>query len=114
MRPIKAIRKYCLWCSNHMIQEISLCPNKSCSLWVYRFGKKKSEYEYKLTSCKAIKKRCKDCMPHKNVINCKFNDCELYPFRLGKNPNRKGLGGHENIALIAKKHRLKGRFSNEN
>jgi len=36
--PAKAIRKYCLWCSNNQPKEIRLCPSKDCSLYRYRLG----------------------------------------------------------------------------
>ncbi|MFC2119811.1 hypothetical protein ACFLQ4_01940 [Bacteroidota bacterium] len=48
MRPLKAIRQYCLDCSNGSPKEVKLCQ---------------------------------------------IEDCPLYKFRFGKNPNRKGIGG---------------------
>lgn len=46
-----------------------------------------------LSPVKAIKKHCLDCSggSKKEVRECIIQDCPLYPFRLGKNPNRKGL-----------------------
>jgi hypothetical protein len=38
--PIKAIRKYCLWCCLDSSKEVSLCPARECPLWAFRFGKK--------------------------------------------------------------------------
>ena len=42
------------------------------------------------SSLTAIKRKCLDCsgMSKSEVRNCAFNDCALYPFRQGKNPNR--------------------------
>jgi hypothetical protein len=46
-------------------------------------------------SVKTIRARCKDCGEGTALAikNCEFPDCELYPYRFGKNPNRKGMGG---------------------
>lgn len=52
------------------------------------------------TPIKAIRKKCLECSGNQpsEVRNCLINNCPLYPFRLGKNPNRVGIGN------------LKGRF----
>ena len=49
----------------------------------------------KLSPLKAIKKKCLDCMcgSAKEVKLCPSEECELYPFRFGHNPNRSGIGG---------------------
>jgi len=39
MTPLKAIRKYCLWCSTNQPKEIKFCPILECALYGYRFGK---------------------------------------------------------------------------
>ena len=48
-----------------------------------------------LSPVKAIKKFCLDCVGGsvKERRLCNTTDCPLYPFRLGKNPNRSGIGG---------------------
>ena len=40
---------------------------------------------------KAIRAKCLDCCCGSayEVKNCVIHDCELYPFRMGHNPNRK-------------------------
>ena len=45
-----------------------------------------------LTPIKAIRSKCLECSAGqpKEVRECVIHDCALYPFRLGKNPNRKG------------------------
>lgn len=42
---------------------------------------------------KSIRAKCMECSNHQKgeVLNCKITDCSLYPFRLGKNPNRKRI-----------------------
>jgi hypothetical protein len=41
---------------------------------------------------KAIRKKCLDCSgeSHNEVSLCPVTGCPLYPYRFGKNPNRKG------------------------
>ena len=58
-----------------------------------------------LTSIKAIRKHCLKCQGgHPSLVrNCDTIDCDLFPFRLGNNPNRKGIGGfkthRKNVSL---------------
>lgn len=49
-----------------------------------------------LTPLKAIRAKCLDCMCDQlaEVRQCPCEDCPLYPFRMGHNPNRKGVGGN--------------------
>lgn len=50
-----------------------------------------------LTSVKAIRRNCLKCQGgHPSLVrNCDSTDCDLFPFRLGRNPNRKGIGGFQ-------------------
>lgn len=103
MTARNAIRKYCKeFCCNNQQLEVKLCHDKTCPIWGYRERIKQKNYEYKLTTCKAIKARCKDCMPEDRILNCQDTKCYLHPFRQGRNPNRAGLG-HKNIANIGRK-----------
>ena len=45
-----------------------------------------------MTAIQAIRAYCIGCMcdDKSEVKNCPVTDCELYPFRLGRNPNYKG------------------------
>jgi hypothetical protein len=96
MTPRRAIRRYCVdFCMNGQPYEVRLCPDKDCSLYEYRMNKKVENQ--KRSSCKAIKARCKDCHTEGVVKNCEFTDCELYPYREGNNPSRKGLGNIGNL-----------------
>jgi len=47
-----------------------------------------------MSPLKAIRKKCLDCSSDQpsEVKYCAFKECPLYPFRMGKNPNRKGIG----------------------
>lgn len=92
LSPLKAVRKYCLWCCGEQPEEVKLCPSVDCPLYKLRFGRKQKDFKYSVL--KAIKDRCYDCSAFdwKEVRECKFEDCWLYRFRRGKNPNRKGIG----------------------
>ena len=48
-----------------------------------------------LSPLKAIRAKCLDCMADQpaEVRLCPCEDCPLYPYRMGHNPNRKGIGG---------------------
>lgn len=51
--------------------------------------------EVDLTPVKAIRLKCLDCSGFQaaEVRQCPVTDCPLYPYRMGKNPSRKGIGG---------------------
>ena len=44
-----------------------------------------------MTALKAIRAKCLDCMCNQvaEVTRCPCQDCPLYPFRMGHNPNKK-------------------------
>lgn len=48
-----------------------------------------------MTPMKAIRAKCLDCCcgQCKEVKLCPCEDCPLHPYRFGKNPARKGIGG---------------------
>lgn len=47
-----------------------------------------------LSPVKSIRKHCLRCAERpRDVRLCGITDCYLYPFRMGKNPNRAGIGG---------------------
>lgn len=58
------------------------------------------------TPVKSIRSYCLgcSCKSAKEVKLCPIDECELYPYRLGKNPKRQGMG---NSAAFAKKARAK-------
>jgi len=90
LTPLKAIRKYCLWCVLKNSLEVRLCQDNTCPLYPLRFGKRKQSYSV----LKAIRQRCKDCsegtLPA--IKNCEFPDCSLFIYRSGHNPSRRGIG----------------------
>lgn len=48
-----------------------------------------------MTPMQAIRQHCLDCCcdQPKEVRLCTCFQCALYPFRMGKNPHRSGVGG---------------------
>jgi hypothetical protein len=54
----------------------------------------------RLTPIKAIRAKCLDCSGFQpsEVRRCDIMECSLFPYRLGKNPNRAGIG--KKIGLI--------------
>ena len=48
----------------------------------------------RLTPVKAIRTKCLECSggSYKEVRDCVIPDCALYPYRLGTNPARQGVG----------------------
>lgn len=46
------------------------------------------------TPLKAIRAKCLDCVCDQpmEVRLCPCTDCPLYPYRMGHNPSRKGIG----------------------
>ncbi len=98
------IRRYCLQCSGGQARQAALCPNGAImpprSLYPYRYGTKPSakslegwEGNEPLRPLRAIRERCLDCAPEDAWHgHCDVKDCPLYLLRLGKNPNRAGMG----------------------
>ncbi len=55
----------------------------------------------KLSPIQAIRLKCIECKADEvaEVRNCDFYDCVCWPYRLGKNPARKGVGGNPNLKM---------------
>ena len=112
--PLKAARQYCVKCSSNDVREPKHCPSVNCPLYLYRFGRNPTAEEIAsvadavvfpledpatqwelqakgTTALKSIRRHCIDCSDGSklDVKMCSFTDCQLYPFRFGKNPNRK-------------------------
>jgi hypothetical protein len=54
------------------------------------------------TPLKAIRRKCIECSGNsvKNVTSCDITDCDLHPYRFGRNPKREGVGSVKNIVVI--------------
>ncbi len=103
MTPLKAIRAFCRDnCCLGQPVEVRLCPSSEdsgeaaalwCRLHPYRLGKRLPPGEH--FPLNAIRWRCLDCSGYSQggVKHCWNTGCELYPYRMGKNPSRTGKGG---------------------
>lgn len=60
------------------------------------------------TPLKAIREKCLDCCcgSSQEVKLCVISDCALYPFRFGKNPNKKREVTEEEKAVLAERLKI--------
>lgn len=56
-----------------------------------------------MTPLKSIRAKCLDCMCDQpmEVRLCPSENCPLWPYRMGHNPNRKGIGGFKDSEEVA-------------
>lgn len=107
--PLKAIRRKCLDCMNDSSPEVSLCTSGDvCTLYPYRFGRG-PEVRPELSPLKAIREKCAECSAGDKAERrrCEFTECSLWPYRMGHNPKRAGMGNkaanvQKNISLAQK------------
>lgn len=109
MTPKQSIRAMCRQCVCDEYREIDSCSAKNvlgpkgCALWPHRHGEGFDAFrgDSRISALKAIKKECLNCMGYtgknlpsttRRVRECESADCPLHPYRLGKNPNRAGIG----------------------
>jgi hypothetical protein len=64
-----------------------------CSSYPLRMGKGVAG----LGPLQVIKDHCEACSGDENPKDCTVKGCALWPFRLGMNPNRKGIGNKHPI-----------------
>lgn len=59
----------------------------------------------RLTPLRAIRAKCMDCSNNQifEVRDCVITKCPLWDYRMGHNPNRKGIGGKGDPELGKKK-----------
>ncbi len=89
--PLKAIHKHCLWCCCDQPAEVKHCGAVNCNSYPLRLGKSVAG----IRPLTVIKNHCAECNGESgHARDCKLESCALYPFRNGKNPHRKGLGGN--------------------
>ena len=104
LSPAKAIRAKCLQCVGECPSEVRNCSaqEKDCHLWPYRMGEgyDGSRPFTRLSRIKAIRAECIHCMggcygtgrkrtASDLVRGCEADDCPLWSYREGKNPNRR-------------------------
>jgi len=109
--PRKAIPKMCRECTGG---KIALCYSPNCKLYPYRYAANDGTPE--LSPLKAVKSHCLECTgyEYQETKNCTDLKCPLYPYRLGKNPQLKGIGrvgGNPNIRNIRTLSKITNRNS---
>lgn len=89
---------------------MQLYNGKPCPFHPYRNGKR--------PPIKVIRSFCLECMggSSKFVSECSTKDCFLYPYRMGTNPSRTGIGkrsksGAKASSILAQKGGLSWGFS---
>lgn len=82
-----------------------MCGAVGCTSYPLRMGKRVQG----LRPLQVIKEHCIACGGHEeHPRDCKVTECELFPFRLGKNPNRAGIGNPSpNQANLGQESRTK-------
>jgi len=90
MTPKEAIKEECKWCMN--VKYYQICHSNACKL-----------NNTKLSAIQRIKAHCSQCSEQPKSctgkVHISFNrTCPLHPFRLGNNPNRKGIGNRQGNA----------------
>ncbi len=88
--PLKAIRLHCLSCCIEQPKEVRMCGAGSCPSQPLRMGNRVKG----IRPLTVIKEHCKRCSGDEKPRACDVIACALFPFRLGKNPNRAGLTGN--------------------
>lgn len=61
-----------------------------------------------MTPLKAIREKCLDCCADQpgEVRACPSESCPLWLYRMGHNPNRKGIGGFKEDAEATKAEKI--------
>ena len=88
-KPIsKAARAHCVECCGGATRgedSPSGCNSPACGLYELRISGKADG----VSQTKAIRQRCLDCAGSRDAVKaCPETDCDLYPYRFGKNPRR--------------------------
>lgn len=115
--PLKSIRAFCLSCEGGSPANVEQCLFLACPLREYRSGKalKNGKHDPLTAIANYCLEQCQAGSSRYEVEICQGDECvqgpcSLYPFRLGKNPNKsKPLSAERRIALVeaGKKHRFK-------
>ena len=65
-----------------------------------------------LTPIQAIRAKCLECAGAKKFVReCPAANCSLYPFRMGTNPNRAGIGGKGGFTSTKNPHEMGSRVA---
>ena len=113
LSPLEAIRAFCLECDG---SHVNACLYPACPFYDYRLGKRPAGKV--CATVKAIQTYChEECQAGSGsheVLTCQgdkaiLGPCPVFPFRMGKNPNRSiPLSEERRAALVeaGKKHQF--------
>lgn len=94
LSPGEVVRAYCRDCvgSERFNDDIRDCTESECAFHPYRNGRR--------VSVKVHRRFCLQCAngSHDYVANCPTRSCPVWPYRMGKNPNRIGKGHFATLA----------------
>ena len=105
--PLAAIRVFCVQCQGDSSQTVTGCIDVACPFHSYRHGSALEKGRH--SPVRACRGYCKtNCLPEANkeeIRDCGGNTallgpCSVFPFRMGKNPNRKPLSEKRRAALV--------------
>jgi hypothetical protein len=103
LTPLRAIRAHCISCVGNVVADVRECGgNKvavfkdesgACLFMPYWMGRGRPKL-------KLIRKFCMVCQGDQQswVRECHETWCCLHPYRMGKNPAKKGQGNIENMS----------------
>jgi hypothetical protein len=62
----------------------------------------------RLTPIKAIRAKCIECAGSRGDVKvCQEMECKVFPYRFGKNPARKGIGGLKTLPFWLQNPKLR-------
>jgi hypothetical protein len=92
--PLRAIRRFCLWCCCDSSNEVTHCSTHGCALWEYRAGRRPQQAI--LTPLRAVRARCLDCVENSGEVRrCLSVECPLHVYRMGHRPKVEGQTNNE-------------------
>jgi hypothetical protein len=98
LSPGKTVRAVCRGCigAERFNDEIKNCSDSDCAFHLYRNGQR--------VSVKILRRYCLQCTNGSRayIQNCPTYCCPVWPYRMGKNPNRIGKG-HFAIRTVHRK-----------
>jgi hypothetical protein len=109
MTPLHAIRKFCLQCQGDSFQGVTDCNDTACPFHDYRHGVALEKGRHSpVKACRAFfcHDYCQAGAGIEEVRTCggdkaALGPCPVFPFRMGKNPNKqKPLSEERRAALV--------------
>ena len=105
--PLEAIRVFCVECQGGSFQGVSECGDTACPFHLYRHGSALAKGKHApVRACRAYcftyclldsgADAVRDCGGNTALLG----PCPVFPFRMGKNPNRRALSPERRAALI--------------